>query len=86
MITFKQKEFLAPVIAAALIGGAGTGASIISGKKQTAATNESQERIAKMQAAQAKKEQKAQEEEAKKDREIQEKQLVKRILHKAKVF
>lgn len=75
MITFKQKEFLAPVIAAALIGGAGTGASIISGKKQTQATNESQERVAKMQAAQAKKMQKAQEEEAKKNREIQEKQL-----------
>ena len=75
MIEFKQKEFLAPVIAAALIGAGGTGASIISGKKQTAAQNESQERIAKMQQAQAKKEQRAAEEEAKKERALQEKQL-----------
>ena len=75
MLKFKQKEFLAPVIAAALIGGAGTGASIISGKKQTAATNESQEKVAMMQAAQAKKMQKAQEKEAEKDRALQEKQL-----------
>lgn len=75
MIGFKQKEFMAPVIAAALIGGAGTGASIIGNKKATAATNESNERVARLQQAQARKEMKAQEEAEKKDREFKEKQL-----------
>ena len=60
MITFRQKEFIAPLIAAlapAVIQG---GAGIIQGKK----ANESQERIARQQQVQAIKDRKAQEQQA----------------------
>ena len=74
MITFKQKEFLAPLIPA-LVGAAGSVVGAGIGNKGAKAQAEAQERAAIIQATQAKKQQKAQEEEAKKDRELQEKQL-----------
>lgn len=71
MITFRQKEFIAPLIAAlapAVIQG---GAGIIQGKK----ANESQERIARQQQVQAIKDRKAQEQQAKQEIQLQNNQL-----------
>lgn len=71
MITFRQKEFIAPLIAAlapAVIQG---GAGIIQGKK----ANESQERIARQQQVQAIKDRKAQEQQAKQETQLQNNQL-----------
>lgn len=71
MITFRQKEFIAPIIAAlapAVIQG---GAGIIQGKK----ANESQERIARQQQVQAIKDRKAQEQQAKQETQLQNNQL-----------
>lgn len=75
MIRFKQKEFIAPVIAAALIGAGGTaagaGAGLIGQKKSDAANAE----IARKQRIADKKAREADEEKAKKDRELEEKKI-----------
>ena len=71
MITFRQKEFIAPIIAAlapAVIQG---GAGIIQGKK----ANESQEKIARQQQVQAIKDRKAQEQQANQAAQLQNNQL-----------
>lgn len=71
MIEFRQKEFIAPIIAAlapAVIQG---GAGIIQGKK----ANESQEKIARQQQVQAIKERKAQEQQANQAARLQNDQL-----------
>lgn len=71
MIKFRQKEFIAPIIAAlapAVIQG---GAGIIQGKK----ANESQERIARQQQVQAIKDRKAQEQQANQAAQLQNNQL-----------
>lgn len=75
MIEFRQKEFIAPVIAAALIGAGGSavgaGGGIIAGKKQ----NEAQKEIARRQLIADKKAREAAEAEEKKNRELEEKKM-----------
>ncbi len=75
MIKFRQKEFIAPVIAAALIGAGGSaaagGSGIIAGNR----ANEAQKEMQRKQLIADKKAQEANKKEQEKDRELEEKKM-----------